>query len=482
MARENMRKPARKESAAVEQSSEHGPHAALQQGIDLGNLAACVEDARRAALDLDPGPADPEDYAALRGRLEAVRTTLPPLYQEQFYQPYVRKLDALGRDGFVKVLLKDPKRERTAGLLLDAAHAILQNGERYEQVATDAFQELVSDLYDGFLSAEDRRGVQPPDQGTTPPLVKWGNPDFGPYTWTISATANLGLGAAIVNMPPANARGGLLAWPALCHETVGHDVLHADTGLQEELAQAVYTRLEDKGFESLANYWASRIDETASDVMGILNMGPTAGIGLLGYFRGLDAAYGGAGQLRNEGPSDDSHPADILRGYLAAATVQRLEFSKAKEWATRIEKETDKDVGRILIEGREVSLQRARLSADEVADTIMTHRAAALEGHALAHIQNWRDGDEARAQQLKKQLLAGPGELSDSMTSGTYAAHLVAGAVMAGLTQGVHVPSVFGRMVRLLKQMHDGNPAWGPLYVRHRGDLVPHFAYRRQAR
>ena len=35
---------------------------------------------------------------------------------------------------------------------MDLAHAILQNGEGYHARATDAFQEVVSDSYDGFLA------------------------------------------------------------------------------------------------------------------------------------------------------------------------------------------------------------------------------------------------------------------------------------------------------------------------------------------
>jgi hypothetical protein len=33
--------------------------------IDIGNLSVCVEDARLAGVDQDPGPADPTDYEEL---------------------------------------------------------------------------------------------------------------------------------------------------------------------------------------------------------------------------------------------------------------------------------------------------------------------------------------------------------------------------------------------------------------------------------
>src|SRR5205814_526688 len=160
-----------------------------------------------------------------------------------------------------------PQRERAAGLMLDIAQAILQNGEDYQSAATDAFQEVVSDLYDGFLSAEDRRGINPPDNAVIPPLVKWANPDLGPYTWPIDATGNA--------------------------------------------------------------------------------------------------------SLRNEGPSGDPHPADILRGYLAAEVVRQLTFADAKSWADLITDETDKDVTAIRIMGVPSTRDQAAASARIVAQALV---------------------------------------------------------------------------------------------------------------
>src|SRR5207249_675517 len=114
---------------------------------------ACIEDARQAALDSDRGPVETTDFHQLRGRLEAARTKLPPLYQQAVVTPFINKLDHLGQAGFTKILIRDPQRESTAGLMLDIAQAILQQGEGFAEASTDAFQEVVSDLYDGFLSA-----------------------------------------------------------------------------------------------------------------------------------------------------------------------------------------------------------------------------------------------------------------------------------------------------------------------------------------
>ena len=145
--------------------------------------------------------------------------------------------------------------------------------------------------------------------------MKWGNPDSGPYTWPADATENFNLETAIVNLPPSHSRAGILGWAALGHETAGHDILHADQGLFEEITTLVQSALEQQGVkQGLPDYWSSRIDETASDCLGILNMGPMAGIGIIGYFRGLNDAFTGVPKLGNEGSANDVHPADILRG------------------------------------------------------------------------------------------------------------------------------------------------------------------------
>jgi len=444
---------------------------------DLSNLAACVEDARLGALEGDSGPEDEADYHQLRDRLEAARDSLPPLYREAVYDPFVRKLDELGESGFQDILMRDPSREGIALLLFDIAHAILQNGEGYEKLATDAFQEVVSDLYDGFLSAEDRWGVQPPDKSGIPPLVKWGRPDYGPYTWTIGATSVFGLQTAIVNLPPANVKRGLLAWAALGHETTGHDILHADSGLIDELGRAVRTALaEQKVGDGLPHYWAMRIDETASDVLGVLNMGPAAGIGLIGYFRGLRAAYSGSPTLSNYGPEEDSHPADILRGYLAASTVRQLQFDGAEQWAALIEAETDKDLTEIRLGRRVVNAEEAKRSADIVASVLVHGKWRSLEDHSLGEIQNWQNRDEQIVQELRS-LLASRAPLSSEHASGYYAAHVVAAAVVEAVSRDADISGIFSSMLAMLKEMHDTNPSWGPLYVVHPGNLLPHVSF-----
>ena len=443
------------------------------------NLENCIQDALQAAQDSNSGPRDPTNFSELRVRLEACSLKLPPLYRENVLGPYVDALGGLGETGFNQILLEDPNRGGVAGLMQDIAQAILQHGEKYNKKTTDAYQEVVSDLYDGFLSAEDRSDIKPPDLGIIAPLVKWGNPECGPYTLPVDATINFGVKAAIVNLPPANAQHGIFAWAALGHETAGHDIIHADTGLKNELGNCLYRALQGANLGSmLPDYWASRIDETASDVLGILNMGPAAGIALVGYFRALNAAYGKEPALRNIGPDDDPHPADILRGYLAASVVRLLNFSKANNWAMAIEGEADKDLTAIQLGQSKtvITPDEAKMSADVVASCLVQTKMTCLGNHAFGEIQNWKDSDEEIVKEIRS-ILSFSDPLPELYDKKVYAAHVVAASIIEALQGGSGVPVLFGRMISILKTLHDKNPSWGPLYVRHSGDIVPLQAY-----
>ena len=442
--------------------------------IKVPGMKACIEDSRAACADLSTGPAEPLDFRQLMRRLEVSKLKLPPLYRRHCAEPFVTQLQGLGDPGFQEVIKRDKTRENEAGLMFDIAQAILQNGEGFEAIATDAFEEVVSDLYDGFLSAEDRAGIKPPDASVLAPLVKWGDPESGPYTWPVDSTMAFEVEAAIVNMPPSNARLGLMAWTSLSHEAAGHDILHADEGLQKECKRKVFAALRNARIGAgLDEYWSERIDETASDVLGILNMGPAAGIGLIGFFRGWNATDGAA-RLSNVGALDDPHPADILRGFLSASTVRLLSFAGAPDWADLIERETEKDVTDIKIGKVAISLERAKESCEIVAKTLAATRMSSLNQHAFIEIQNWRDEDEKIVRELETAMLTGAA-IGASHATGIYAAHVVAAAAMAALAAKADVPTLFARMLDVLKRMHDQNASWGPLFIAHPGDIARHY-------
>lgn len=454
-------------SAAVARLTAVAP-AAGADPMSLAGLGACIEDARAATLSRRNAPQAPMSFAMLRGRLEVAAAKLPPTYREAVADPLLRSLDRLGPRGFARVLAEDPAQEGEARLLLDLSRAVLQRGEGFAARETKAFQEVVSDLYDGFLSAESRRGVKPPDREVVAPIVCWGGPDDGPYTWSVAATSSLGAEAAMVSLPVTHARGGILAWPALAHETAGHDVLGADVGLRDELARAVRQGLRKEGLGAdVADYWADRIDEVAADVMGVLNMGPSAAVGLIGYFRAVNGAWRGRPQLRNVGRAEDSHPADIARAYLAAESVRQLSFRGAGAWADRLLAEADRDLGRVWLGKSEVSEEVAKSSAAAVARIVSRTRMASLEGRALGEIQDWRDSDEAVVAELRGVMRNATGSrvswgrgAAAGKGPGAYAAHAVAAGVYEAVSSSSTPEKAMGGMISVLAAMHRENPAW----------------------
>jgi hypothetical protein len=121
-----------------------------------------------------------------------------------------------------------------------------------------------------------------------------------------------------------------------------------------------------------------------------------------------------------------------------------------------------------------VTAGNAKKSAAVVANTIAAGKLAALDGHALSEIQNWRDRDEALVAKLTDPLTMAV-ELPARYAGGTYAAHVVSAAVMSALHTPQAIPVIFDRMLGLLKVMQDANPSWGPLYVVHPGDVARDF-------
>jgi hypothetical protein len=94
----------------------------------------------------------------------------------------------------------------------------------------------------------------------------------------------------------------------------------------------------------------------------------------------------------------------------------------------------------------------------------------------LGDIQNWRNEDAEIAEQLVASLTtANP--VPTNLPNKIYAAHMVAAATVAALEEGANIPALFQRMLDLLKAKHDANPLFGPLFVRHPGNITRDRAY-----
>jgi hypothetical protein len=188
---------------------------------------------------------------------------------------------------------------------------------------------------------------------------------------------------------------------------------------------------------------------------------------------GISRSFSRDSKLRSDGAASDPHPADILREFLAAETVRLMDFSDHDDWASIIMEETNKDIGIIMLCEREVSKDMAKQSAALVAQALVNTPLPALEDHCLGEIQNWHDEDEMLVEGLCAVLVSGE-PLAPSISTGTYAAHVVAATTIQALRAGSDIPSLFTEMLHVLQQMHETNPSWGPLFLRHPGQIARH--------
>jgi len=404
----------------------------------------------------------PSFHEALR-RIARARAVMPMIYREVLVEPLAGSLLALGAERYHEHLAQP--EGAPLWTLVDALLPYAEESVR-ERSATAAAQELISDIYDGFLSAEDRRGFTSPELAIVPPLVAWEGRGRGPVYFSPEqlAVANVHLG--LVALPIRMREAGLWAWALLAHEVAGHDVLLANRNLLPELASRIYSRLCDAGLSELAGYWADRTHEAAADILGALNIGPSLGVSLIVLLAALRQLNEGTPHLRSVDPGQSSpYPLDILRAWAVCETVGELQFSRAKVWRGWLRGIIARDARTIWIGGRLVSPARAWASARIVATEVARGRLLTLGDRSFAELQNWYDSDQRLSDHLASWLRSDD-PAPPCCGEGYYAAHAITAMIQADLaaagtpTGAALRPKLTARTIALCAAMHRENPVW----------------------
>jgi hypothetical protein len=366
----------------------------------------------------------PFDAAKLSAVVKARQGLLPASYRTAYAEPLLATLPDVVVQLKQQFSQSEQQGEPANEALADAKSladtlvgAVRDWGESLYHQPLARFEAVVSNLYRSFLSKDQRVNVGPPLIETVPPLVTFApTADAGPFTLPIDSVKQFtGAAVGVVSLPGAYAAHPLL-WPALAHETGGHDVVHADPGLLDELAAGV-AKLDGVS-KSLGAIWGAWMDETAADVYGLLNVGPSFAVSLAAFFSALEASgttqpkIGTIGTLLpvSEGQLVDPHPVDLLRLYLAMGVVGALEglsVTTRSAWLDEINAiakvagggATTIDVFDV---GTKSIVQRLPLAemadvANKVGQFVATAKLDALGGHAIQDIETWDDGDELAA-------------------------------------------------------------------------------------
>lgn len=410
-------------------------------------------DEARARSGPIEGPSLPEalrdEWAGrLRDEVAAARHYLPIAYQEAFVAPLLGHLD--------HVVRSDDDVRRMHGVVEALAGAVVQHrpGHAVRQPLRQ-FLAVVSNLVRSFLAADKRISAGVPlSAPALPPLVCF-HPDrrFGPAVLASPMTQLLcGAEVAVVAMPSTYARDPL-SWLALAHEACGHGVLQADPDLLPDLVAGVRALFgggplpagadpnRDQALGLLWSYW---IEETASDVYGLLNIGPAFALNLAAFLAGrrmADDPARPAPWLEVQSGGDpsvdlDVHPTDLLRLHVAIGVVENLVGLSGRrigEYARILRAIADRCAAnawqivepasrrKVVIRGRvEVGRDRwvpldLRLDVAEAAESarrvgayIASTRLGALNNRTIQDVETWDDADEAFALKIRDALLAPP--------------------------------------------------------------------------
>jgi hypothetical protein len=485
--------------------SQHNNSGSFSIDINLDELDSLINNTKPIVTSLEDSP--PIDYGDKDKALNIVNEgykRLPGAYNSVFLDPLKSLLETQDYQAILQSL-----DGNGSGPWHDWIASIEQRVTDYQSQETHAFEEVLADLYDGFLSREEGKRIKPPDYETVSPLAKWGSPEGGPYTWPSDAGKSLGIKMSTVNLPPAYSKN-ISLWSSIGHETGGHDVTHAYNGMLDELGSLVSTKLLERQSDPVlrgtanvngrqeplvtfaASYWKSKIDETSADVCGLLNIGPAAGISiavLLISVRG--------GKLITVDTSDDVHHIDALRVYLAAdviRNIRELDVNVANKWADTFENIADKYIqdknGFYLVSQTQdrqqhidvsMPFKQMRETVKTVAEAIAFSPLVTLGGHALSEVNTWANTDEVLATRISNSLVDSTEPSLDPGPDGQkiYAAHVLSGATIA-LARGADISKTTDFAIKSLNKLYDQNPVWHgiPLMLRsqvNRHEIAPSF-------
>jgi len=428
-----------------------------------------------------PAPPWGRDHPAVsdvQAAMESGRNAVPLAYGVSFVDPLERQLPRI-----VAASISDTT------MLETVAGAIYQHAAGFSLAPhLQRFLAVVSNLYRSFLDRKKRAAADFPLRQSLPPLASFKFVgDHGPFTIPVDSIEQLIDGSVGVVSLPATYADHPVLWPSLAHETGGHDVVHADQGLLEELQGGLnqaLRRISVPGLtaDELVALWAYWMDEAVADVYGLLNIGPTFGPNLAAFFAALRSKPDAGGfpipkiNMRSVSPTDrplDVHPTDILRIHLAVGVVETssgLAAAKRNEYVADLKQlavlcassDTVEISGFAVLNAADavrfdaaVPLSRFQESARQVGRYIATVKLATLGNHSVQDIETWDDADEARAEAVRAALAASQpiGALGDD-------AQLLAGATAHLLNAPNDYAAVTAALVDGLDQSFATDPIW----------------------
>lgn len=452
-------------------------------------------------------------------------TGFPKIYMDTVLRPFIEYLEKhLGFSEFNRIIQTSNDNLTSQDvdlkeLIRDVAEALLQrDASQYPAEAQqdlEAFQAIISTIYQA-TAASDFLYASPP------PLCVWtGARELSSLAMTIDTTQRVHINAEIICLNPRYRDVGLLVWTTVGHEMAAHHLLRSHADLIPSIKEVVLKQLvNNQSFNEryasekislISHYLSERITAIASDILGVLNIGPSSTIGLICYLRGIKD-----GVLKNEGsfsltttrelkltypgnsliidlemPLDDlgergvlgyveetgdevlyeqkttlgdPYPIDVLRPYTMLKVIELLKIDEKLKnfWKILIKKELERD----LKGAREIRLLRERQSTDVLddaydsipldlaveaseiaAEIIASDKHLTLHDRSFMDLVHWNSIDEGHVANIRNCL---QGDSPSIALAGGGTRHVVAAAILESMEHGVVISKLFSKMKQLL--------------------------------
>jgi len=271
-----------------------------------------------------------DHYELLKERLQRILDSnlVPRVYKRALIEPFYQVLEENDESWLEGELGKKGTQ------IQNIVGAIIQNFDpdfegKAPRANTEAFREVVSDLYQSF--------IQESSEGALAPLPHWTEEDL---TTCSFPNSDLGVDISLLNLPSRYATGTPIAWGYLCREVAGRDILKSYDGALKELKNRVHQAMNRNKLAALDPYWIQWFEEGVADILGVLNMGPAAAFSLIGFLRAQSDEL----RLSSICYVNDKHSIDLVRGYIVAETLKMImtEQQRAK-YVDQVMEELERD-------------------------------------------------------------------------------------------------------------------------------------------
>lgn len=149
-----------------------------------------------------------DDFHTLLGDLERAHHHFPPVYQKTVIEPFIDRLQSIGSENFSIIFSAEDDNSKSKQESIRSISLAILSYDSPHSTSVGALQEIISDLFDGFLSQEDGvskengEQISPPDRTVIPPLAYFGEEVFGPYIETMESIAPFGIATTVGSINP----------------------------------------------------------------------------------------------------------------------------------------------------------------------------------------------------------------------------------------------------------------------------------------